>query len=369
MKINSVKTTKHTINRRRKRFKRKLLSKSKKLAKNRLNSGFLNKLDNERIVQIISPQHISFERKAHNKTIAFFSKIKKLTVQKRKRIFISFKDVKYMESTATLMLIAEIERIQYLTNSSYIKGCLPTEDIPAQVFCKTGLSRLLGINTKVDINHKTVTYWNNYLTGTDATVINAAKELEKINLKPKYRSAFFNGISEAITNACMHAYKNTKTKKEIPERADGYPFSDHKWWMFTGCNEERLTLVICDLGQGIPESLKNRNDFSFIKKVISKLDGGKESKVIKTSMEVGSSSSDLAHRGKGMAQLKEAIDIMQDGSLSILSNKGLYTYSASKKEKFSTDLKHSIMGTIISWSAPLDKLQKMIEDEQENNQH
>jgi len=101
--------------------------------------------------------------------------------------------------------------------------------------------------------------------------------------------------------------------------------------------------------------------------MIDALIGGRESKSIKAAMAVGKSSSRLSHRGKGMKQLKRAIDTMQAGGLNIYSNKGLYTYRSSGKESFSRDFKYSIMGTIVEWTAPLDKLQMMMSKEQYND--
>lgn len=345
-----------------KKFKRKLRSKEKKLKKNRFISGYIShETLKPRAVRITAPESICLYKRTYLKVIKFIERLRFLTLHEKKTVVINFNKTNRMESSATLMLIAEIERIQELTNKGRIKGNLPKDKVASQVFCKTGLSELLNIKHTVEAEHETVTYWNKYLTGIDGTVIEAAQELERIKLKTKYRKAFFTGISEAITNITMHAYD------KIDTRDDGYKFVEHKWWMFTGCDDKQMTLVICDIGKGIPVALRGREDFTILSKAMELLTGGKDSKAIKTAMEIGKTSSNLSHRGKGMAQLKQAIDVMNAGSLVINSNKGLYIYNADGDEKFSKDLKLSIKGTIVTWSAPLDRLQKMIRDEQEIN--
>lgn len=344
-----------------KRHKRSIRGKLKRNRKNRIISGYIPpKKFSYKAVRITAPASICFYKHSYVKVIKFLKRLRDLALSKKKTVIINFSNTSQMESSATLMLIAEIERIQALSNKGRIKGNLPKDKIASQVFCKTGLSELLGIKYKVEIRHESVTYWNSYLTGHDGTVIQAAQELERIKLKHKYRRAFFTGISEAITNISMHAYE------DITKRSDGYGFIGHKWWMFTGCDEKQMTLVICDIGKGIPVALQCREDFNMLRSMMSSLMGGEDSKAIKTAMEIGRTSSKLSHRGKGMAQLKHAIDAMQAGSLVIHSDKGLYIYSSNGDEKFSKDLKLSIMGTIVSWSAPLDRLQQMIRDEHEN---
>ena len=345
-----------------KRHKRRLRSKLKKRNKNRITSGWKNEKDSKRkTLPLKAPQSISIFKNDSKKFLRFLRDIRNATLKNRKRVNINFSETTFMGSSGTLLLIAEIERIQTLSKKNVIQGNLPKDSIAAQVFCKTGLSKLLGISDKVEAEHSSVTYWNNYLTGKDGTVVEAAKELKRINLKRKYRQAFFTGISEAITNISMHAYD------DINVRDDGYGFIDNRWWMFTGFDDERVSLVICDIGKGIPVALKDRDDYSSLNKFIGGLTGVRESRSIKAAMEVGNSSSELSHRGKGMVQLKQAIDIMNAGSLYIHSNKGYYKYSADGQEEYTKDLKYSVMGTIVSWSAPLDKLQKMIENEQKND--
>lgn len=344
-----------------KKFRRKQTSKAKKLNKNRAKSGWIPQVTRQKgRVRREAPELFILSKSSHKNVVRFLRRIRKITLENKQSVWINFTSCRIMGTAATLLLIAEIERIQTLMGKNIIRGSLPKNSIASQVFQKTGLSELLNINYEVKIEHESVTYWDSYLTGEDAAVKDAARELVKIKLKRKFMQAFYTSISEAIINITMHAYDN------VSKRADGHPFIDNKWWMFTGSDEKNLTLVVCDIGKGIPVALENRTDYTNIKAMIDGLVGGKESKSIKAAMAVGQSSSMLSHRGKGMKQLKRAIDIMQAGGLYIYSNRGLYTYSSSGKESYTKDFKYSIMGTIIEWTAPLDKLQ-MMSDEQNND--
>lgn len=341
-----------------KREKRSQVSRRKKLQKRRWQSGYIV---STKKVRITAPEVIGLVDSYHKSIVKFIRLLRRHSLKHRHKVWVNFTQTRLMESSGTLLLLAEIEQIQHIKGKLSIRGSLPNDKIAAQVFIKTGLSELLGIKHTMPIEHESVTYWKPFLSGDDTTATHVASQLTELNFKPILRNAMFRGISEATTNTCMHAYHD-KT-----HRCDGFLYGQKKWWMFTGYDDKNLTLVVCDLGQGIPKTLKFREDYSAISKLLKKIVGDKDSKSIKAAMEIGKTSSGLAHRGKGMVQLKQAIDEMGAGTLSILSNRGRYIYTANGSENYKRDFKCSIMGTIISWSAPIDNLQQMMNNEQKHD--
>ncbi|MBE3725420.1 hypothetical protein HJ192_11235 [Vibrio parahaemolyticus] len=82
------------------------------------------------------------------------------------------------------------------------------------------------------------------------------KELEKFGVE---KSVLYRSSVEAISNAVEHGYdKNIKSNADI---------SDKTWWMFAAVLENKLTILVADLGHGIPNTLEKTQDSSILDEI------------------------------------------------------------------------------------------------------
>ncbi|WP_125468860.1 ATP-binding protein [Methylomagnum ishizawai] len=211
---------------------------------------------------------------------------------------------------------------------------------------------MLNCKSQVAPDRSDVLSWRAaYGENTDAREV--GKILESQSKLPKWQSKkLYRGVSEAMTNVSQHAY--------LDSGRDGLDFANEKgWWMFCREDDEHIFVAFCDLGIGIPETLPRTQDQSLLNALLEKLFGvGKltDGALIKAAIEIKRSRTQKRHRGKGLLDMLKAIEMIQGGRLSILSNRGGYTYilNNSGREEVKT-FKRSILGTLILWTIPLQK--------------
>ncbi len=254
-------------------------------------------------------------------------------------------------------MLAEIDRLQKIRGDRYIHGNAPNHRVAAQALEQIGVLKMIKSPQRPKPTHREVIYWR-YTNGTEieaekvGTVIEQLLDVEAID--HEITGTMMEGATEAMTNSVMHAYDS--------DFKQWNPLEKH-WWMFAGIREEHLTIIMCDLGLGIPNSLQLKHDPTTIEKMLNGIKDwfggtGEDSRRIKISMEIGSTSSDLDHRGLGMSQLKSIIDTMREGNLFILSNRGCYNYNYTdgRFREHLSDFKSSVDGTIIGWKIPVKHL-------------
>jgi hypothetical protein len=337
-----------------KRKKRNKRSKEKKIRRNRRRSSSdYREIGNINYKTISGPNELGCHSSdGMNCLLPWLAKLRVTTVNQDQPVFIDFSKSKKAEVVGFILMQAEIDRIKSIKGDNFIRGNSPKDPVTAQVFHQVGLSKLLGIRENIPITDKDVVYWK-HTHGTKIDADKAGKLIVEIaqlhNLDDDVIDILFTGVGEAITNSVMHAYpddgKNTRF------------YGKKKWWMFTGINENMLHVIVCDLGIGIPSSLKNKHPDLFQRfKYLFKSEN--HSELIEIAMEEGRSRSEQPHRGLGMVELKKFINFTHNGHLGIFSQKGVYVYQGDGKENIerSRNLKDSIMGTVVAWSVPLDAL-------------
>ena len=153
----------------------------------------------------------------------------------------------------------------------------------------------------------------------------------------------------------QHAY--------IAKRRDGTNFSGEKrWWLFSQQREGFLTIVFCDLGIGIPESLPIQH--SGVGKILKKFSkNSSDVEAIKYATQIGKTSTDQPNRGKGLPEILDAARKAEQGSCVIYSNKGHYGYGAGEN-LIENQFPNSILGTLIEWRVPLSE--QLFDDFQSN---
>lgn len=116
-----------------------------------------------------------------------------------------------------------------------------------------------------------------------------------------------------------------------------------------------LSVVFCDLGVGIPNSLPFSDDAGWKKwyLIMSRLGLNKkgDAKLIQGAIRHSRTRTRKHNRGKGLTQIVETIAATKGGMAIILSNRGWYQIQEGKETFGDYDM--SINGTIISWQMPL----------------
>lgn len=161
-----------------------------------------------------------------------------------------------------------------------------------------------------------------------------------------------SGLTEAITNVGHHAY---------PDRY-GYSELEKRWYLTGSYNTktQELKIVFYDQGIGIPKSLPASQVWERVLEFLSKFplaERKKDEVMLKAAVQIERTSTGEHDRGKGLQDLLEFIRQRGEGYLSILSLKGLYKFSMKQnKDKIKSEhFKNPINGTLIIWSAHLNK--------------
>ncbi len=130
--------------------------------------------------------------------------------------------------------------------------------------------------------------------------------------------------------------------------------------------EDRNTAFVgfCDLGVGIPKTLplttQNAGEQGKLRQILIALSPKKQhfndADYIRAAIELKRSRTGQNNRGKGLLDMINVIK-NNTGSLHILSNKGLYVYQCynEQKQEYTKYYRHhSIGGTLILWSIPIN---------------
>jgi len=166
-----------------------------------------------------------------------------------------------------------------------------------------------------------------------------------------------NAIGEAIVNVARWAYPD--------DHQFDFPHLSNFW--VTGAADRRnnsFTVVIYDQGITIPVSYPRKAlkqaAMDYLKSLLSvdtKFAFQDDSAYIDCAMKFGNSQSDQVHRGQGLPQMRELIDVVQGGALTICSRGGLWHYEYGKPIVRSS-YPDSVGGTLIEWKLFLPERQE-----------
>lgn len=329
------------------RHQRKLLSKIRKSnqKKNRIKRRKSKKSSCWWDKCIEAPEIFSvFSEEYREEYLDFLGKIQSAVNNDYKKIRINFERTRIIVADAGILLRANLSTLIVKKHKHTILKCAPSKSAKInEVLTQIRILELFGQNFDITPNHEDVVHWN-LAEGHGAD----GEKYEKIlgsydgTLTPKLSESFYLGLTEAMTNTRQHAYSEDELNNpDIPE-----------WWMFSQEKEGRLTVVFFDLGIGIPESLPKKQPgiWEKIISVMKESDGDAE--IIEGTIRLKKSSTELGHRGKGLSQLEEVINGVDDAVLYIYSNKGCYSLK-NKGEKKLVNYDQSINGTLINWSVPI----------------
>ena len=166
-----------------------------------------------------------------------------------------------------------------------------------------------------------------------------------------------DAIMEALTNTVHHAYAHDHLCAPNTVKA---------WWLVAWLQHKsdgrHLTIATYDQGASIPGTLhlwekypiwerKFLQFFQFMNRGDTPSDLSDQrydGKAIELAIEIGTSSTELGNRGKGLDQIARALELCKDGTLSIYSRCGAYI---KKKDTVASSVNQSvpIVGTLVVW--------------------
>ena len=269
-------------------------------------------------------------------------------------VAIDFSRVTKMWPSGTLLFLAEIKRLIWITKGLRRISCRRVHDRKVnQVLHQIGFYQAIRRTSKVEPTAEDVIHWR-ALSGTGAEGDKAGELVETVGgrLPEALNTPMYNGLVEAMTNCKQHAY--------IRDRGDRLKIRGRgEWWMFAQEHLGKLSVVFCDLGIGIPNSLPLTQGAGPVRDLLARI--GRMTGVtgdadfIRAAVELGRSRSGEPHRGKGLQDVVDVIDASANGALQIFSNAGCYTYRVrdGKSSPDYSDFKESIMGTLIQWTVPI----------------
>ncbi|SFJ86834.1 hypothetical protein SAMN05518863_103159 [Candidatus Pantoea symbiotica] len=367
--------------------RRKFRSKLKKVFKNTLDSG-TNHDKKKNLKQVIKLRYLKHDSDVNyslnaeakdviyapvcidyynevnfNKTNNFILKVKRAVLNKKKRVSINFDNTKQITASAMISFLAEVDTL--LSTSTLGKNCItfthPKSDKVESVLKQIGFYDLLKKNKRETKDYDDVAYWN-YASGVNSDTEHASGAMREIEVKISHRAQrkLIKGFIEAMANCVEHAYHDMPDAKQEMT----------KWWAFAGVKENKLVVVICDKGIGIPCSLPLTRAEGVIEKFKNALQLKRlnDSAMIKIASRMGRTRTQQGNRGKGLKDIRSIIDTMNEGHLTIYSNKGYYRYfrNNSKLDDYMKEQKTSVCGTIIEWAIPLDASVHEVINEQSN---
>lgn len=286
-------------------------------------------------------------------TLSFIADLRRAIIDQNRPVVIDFKELQFAAAHAMLLFIAELDRAKRIMGADFRLKLLPS-DTPRMnsVLEQVGLVDLCGgvLDGQKSESDETVKHWR-YATGEriNETTEEAFMKVEGA-LAPPLVAGLWRGVSEALGNSTEHAYLE-------PRGTDSRRLATKRWWMFSQLRDNRLSVVVADLGIGIPRSLPLKWPRGTIAKLVgSFLGDGDDVRAIRAAMQVGASSTAKSNRGRGLPQIRNEMKDIEGASVSIFSNKGILIWNGEKKEEQFKERKDSIFGTVIAWSIPTSEL-------------
>ncbi|PZU18958.1 MAG: hypothetical protein DI589_23025 [Shinella sp.] len=291
--------------------------------------------------------------------------------------FLDFSKIEEISTSAALVLAAEYERIVH-----FVKAPPPlvnldawNDDVFKRLF-ELGFFEIIGTTPPDQERYLTAdkeVMTLRFISGSNAAetrlagemLIRLAEFLDPDHELPEEISVpLTSALSEAMSNVREHAYP---ADYRFRYRHVG------RWWL-TGSADRRnrtLTIVIYDQGASIPVTYERLSSLAHVRKWIDEVRGTitrttshpfqNDGLQIAAAVKFGNSQTDEPHRGKGLPDMKFAVDQCKNGKLSILSRGGRYVYNGLTDQPTHSSYAASIGGTLIEWTMTLPPFERVKE--------
>lgn len=150
-------------------------------------------------------------------------------------------------------------------------------------------------------------------------------------------------ISEAITNVTNHAYPRDHDYR--------HPHVGRFWFGATANRETGIVKVaFYDQGISVPVSYPKASRLSTLQNFFSNrgVANPNDASYIEAAVQLGSSQTGQQHRGRGLPQMRQTVDICPKGRFLIASRSGLYDFRGGTDER-TTSFDGSVGGTLLYW--------------------
>ena len=326
--------------------------------------------------KILAPSYLDlYSERNHQKFVGFIKDLKE--IRTKKNITICFRNTTRITAAAGLLLVSEVDSLLKKFPETKIICTLPTinrkghykqQEFYFLKVCleKIGFFKLLKYKEK-EVSSVCSCSMLEPLKGIDVSSMKAGQLMlsiqKQFSLSNQARSTLYRGVLEAMANSVEHAYNA------------GHSLTSTKWWMFVGVFEKKLTIIVCDLGVGIPKTLPKNHSKSVLKKIFSLLgenySTNSDGALIRASTYIKRTRTEEDHRGKGGNDLRSLIEYYPQAILSIYSNKGTFTAYGQDVPKIrkirgkrpliverEKTYSQGIEGTIIEWTIPINSLEQ-----------
>lgn len=348
---------------------REQLSKNKQRNKKRLHIG---SVDAPSKLDIYSPKN-------HTTFLKFIENLRR-SIKKNKTTFISFKNSYRITAAAGLLLVAETDRLVKAYPEALIKCSFPPTsnegiyknnfNVVESALNQIGFFKLIKQECQRVAKYANVDKWHQ-LSGDTADGSLAQSLLNSLpdKIPKKSKQKLYRGAIEAIANSVEHAYPSL--------RNDGINIVDARWWMLVGLDDFNLTVIICDLGVGIPETLPKKHPESLLNLIKSKFSifDSSDAELIRASTHIKETRTLLDNRGKGGKDFRSIAKNFPSATLIVRSNRGAFFLTGensktlkktssrhyvngTNRRESTLNHTHSIRGTLTEWIVPLQDIVK-----------
>jgi hypothetical protein len=279
-----------------------------------------------------------------SRLVDFIQSFKKKILAGESKILLDFSQTERIHAGGMILLYAEVTRCVAAFPAIRFRCRVPRKNEKvAQVLVQLGLARMLGEVVPHKPRFADVVHWR-VATGDEVRGEKFDDVLGSYDgvIPRELSKSFFRGISEAMTNVRQHAYIQRKNDL-IP-----VPKDYNRWWMFSQKKDEKLSVLFCDLGVGIPKTVpKTRPEL--LKKLVTLGMAGNDAETIASTIEDSRSRTGLKHRGKGLPQIIDSVKSV-DGLAGIYSNRGRYLAGNTPEKRV---YNRSVDATIVFWQVDL----------------
>lgn len=294
----------------------------------------------QKIRMVVAPEYFSLTNDNHREKLLNFIKKIKNNLSQGYKVDISFDETHTLVTSGTLWMVAKLEKLIY-SYPNKISCNYPEDNTVHQLLQHIGFLKKLGLPEKMtEIDSDIVRHWH-YISGTTTDDVSHFDKIFKCVAVPEeFSDGLYDSMSEAVTNTIQHAYDDDEIKE---------------WRMFAQKKDGKLDIAICDLGVGIPKSLKQKPEIKkWLTSPIQSARKNRDSYLLEVAIQSTRSKTKLSHRGKGLRDMLTYAKSVKVGGFRILSGKGAFDYSSSKKLKINKQFKSQINGTLIEWQIPLE---------------
>lgn len=304
---------------------------------------------------LYAPEQFDLLTAPHREEVLRFLRLlRDLTVGRGKPVVICFSRTKKMIADGTLLFLAEIRRITELVPGKLIRCRRIHDSKVGEVLHHVGFFEAIGRRSKITPTAEDVIHWR-AISGCGAEGEKADSLVQDVRdrLPDGLKTPMYDGLVEAMTNSTQHAYLLAR-RDGLGRRGRG------EWWMFARQQGGQISVVFCDLGIGIPNSLPLTHEEGVVRELLAKAGRASglahsDADLVEAAVAIGRSRTRERHRGKGLQDVVEVIKTARNGSLIIHSNKGCYMHQV--QDGVSTEqtrnYRHSILGTLIHWTVPV----------------